>query len=211
MSKKKFSNLYSTLHKEYGSQGWWPLSSIKTNNGYHPNNYKYPVTAEQRFEICVGAILTQNTSWKNVEKAIANLKEINALSMLYFLDTPEKKIKKAIRPAGYFNQKYKKLVAFTKFFLSIKKRTPTREELLEIWGIGPETADSILLYAYKEPIFVVDAYTKKLLLKNKIIPQAEKASYEDIQKLFMDNLERDYKLYQEYHALIVANGKIKKM
>ena len=131
--------------------------------------------------------------------------------MLYLLDTPEAKIKKAIRPAGYFNQKYKKLVAFTKFFLSLKKRTPTREELLDIWGIGPETADSILLYAYKEPIFVVDAYTKKLLLKNKIIPQAKKASYEDIQKLFMDNLERDYKLYQEYHALIVANGKVKKI
>ncbi|MEI8364664.1 MAG: endonuclease III domain-containing protein, partial [archaeon] len=136
MVKYDFLKLYSTLHKEYGPQGWWPLSTIKTKNGYHPKNYKYPVTNQERFEICVGAILTQNTSWKNVEKAITNLKEINAVSMLYFLDTPEKQIKKAIRPAGYFNQKYKKLVAFTKFFLSLKKRTPTREELLSIWGIG---------------------------------------------------------------------------
>jgi len=197
------------LYKEYGFQGWWPLLTIKTKNGYHPSNYIYPKTEQQRFEICLGAILTQNTSWKNVEKVIVNLKEINALSVLYFLDTSEEKIKKAIRPAGYFNQKYKKLVAFTKFFLSLKKRTPTREELLDIWGIGPETADSILLYAYKKPIFVVDAYTRKLLIEKKIISEKEKASYEDIQKLFMDNLDRDYKLYQEYHALIVVNGKVK--
>jgi len=209
MKNKLISKLYSTLYEEYGPQGWWPLSTIKTNNGYHPNNYKYPVTNQERFEICVGAILTQNTSWKNVEKAITNLKEINALCMLYFLDTLEVKIKKAIRPAGYFNQKYKKLVAFTKFFLSLKKRTPIREELLGIWGIGPETADSILLYAYNQPIFVVDAYTRKLLLKNKIIKEKEKVSYDYIQKIFMDNLKRDYKLYQEYYALIVVTGKVK--
>ena len=208
MKNKLISKLYSTLYKEYGPQGWWPLSTIKTKNGYHPNNYKYPITNQQRFEICIGAILTQNTSWKNVEKAIINLKNINAVSMLYLLDTSEQKIKKAIRPAGYFNQKYKKLVVFTKFYLSLKGRTPSREELLSIWGIGPETADSILLYAYKEPIFVIDAYTRRLLLTQGIIK--ENASYEDIQKIFMDNLKRDYKLYQEYHALIVANGKTKK-
>ncbi len=191
--------LYNLLLKEYGHQGWWPIQ-----NKYHPKDYSFPKNDLQKFEICVGAILTQNTSWNNIEKAIDNLRNINALNpkKLNVLDI--EKLKQAIRPAGYFNQKAKKIKIFTEFYLKLKG-TPTRKQLLSLWGIGPETADSILLYAYNVSTFVIDAYTKKILIKLNLIK--ENCSYDDMKELFEKNIPKDYKIYQEFHALIVQHGK----
>lgn len=199
----RLNKVYNLLMKEYGPQGWWPLSCLQRNGcSYHKGDYSYPKNSKQRFEICVGAILTQNTSWKNVEKALLNLKgNIDAKKIVSM--SPDK-LAELIRPAGYFNQKAKKLKIFSKFFLNLKK-TPSRDELLSIWGIGPETADSILLYAYNIPSFVIDAYTKRFLIKLKLAD--EKTSYDDMKKLFEKVVKKEFKVYQEYHALIVEHAK----
>jgi len=205
--------IYSILLKKYGFQGWWPLLGCKGTNptktgsvkGYHPKDYSYPKNDNQRFEVCIGAILTQNTSWPQVEKALLNLKGLNALAPQKLKKLNQEKLKQAIKPAGYFNQKARKIKEFTDFYLSLKNRMPTRDELLKLWGIGPETADSILLYAFKMPEFVVDAYTRRVFSKLGFI--RKDASYEEIKKLFEKNLPRDSRLYQEYHALIVEHAK----
>jgi len=205
--------IYSILLKEYGFQGWWPLLSCKGTNptktgsikGYHPKDYSYPRNNKQRFEICIGAILTQNTSWPQVEKALINLKKIDAISPKKIKEIEIKELCNAIKPAGYFNQKAKKLKTLAEFYISLKSKTPARDGLLNVWGIGPETADSILLYAFNVSEFVVDAYTKKVFSKLGFIKKH--ASYEEIKKLFENNLEKDFKLYQEYHALIVEHAK----
>ena len=191
------------MFKLYGAQGWWPLSSIQNN--YHSADYNYPKNNQQIFEICVGAILTQNTNWHNVEKAIQNLKIQNLLGPKKILKSNKKIILEMIKPSGYFNQKYKKLIYFSDEYLSWKGNIPSRSILLDIWGIGPETADSILLYAYKKRHFVIDSYTKKIFSNLQIIDK--KKSYDDVQKYFEYNLPRDINIYQEYHALIVAHAK----
>ena len=209
-SIKKF---YEKLLKLYGQQGWWPLLDCKGCNptktgsvkGYHPNDYSYPKNNKQRFEICIGAILTQNTSWLQVEKALINLKKLKALTPLTIKKLNLEKLRQAIKPAGYFNQKAKKLKIFAEFYINLKARKPARDELLNVWGIGPETADSILLYAFKVPTFVVDAYTKRVFAKLGLIEKNGK--YEKVKKLFENNLPKDFKLYQEYHALIVEHAK----
>lgn len=210
----RMQHIYACLLKEYGPQGWWPLLDLgsvryrpgdKSYGGYHPGDYTYPKTAEQRFEICVGAILTQNTAWNNVKTALANLKAINALSAKRMAGIGESALKKAIRPAGYYNQKARKLKGFARFFMALKGRTPTREELLAVWGIGPETADSILLYAYNKPSFVIDAYTRRIMRDLGLIDS--KASYDDIKALFEQSLKPDVALFQEYHALLVEHAK----
>ncbi|MFH1316461.1 MAG: endonuclease III domain-containing protein [Candidatus Woesearchaeota archaeon] len=205
--------IFQFLLNEYGPQGWWPLIDIngknptKTNSirGYHPGDYSYPKNEKQKFEICVGAILTQNTAWPNVEKALINLRKINSISARKIIDLSDAKLKKAIRPAGYYNQKAKKLKIFSKFYIALKGKTPSRTELLSVWGIGKETADSILLYAYKEPIFVVDTYTKRIFSHLRLIKPDD--DYDDIRKKFEINLPKDYKIYQEFHALIVEHAK----
>lgn len=210
----RMQNIYAYLLGLYGKQGWWPLLDLgsvryrpgdKSYGGYHPGDYTYPKTANQRFEICVGAILTQNTAWNNVKTALANLREINALSPKGMADISESALKEAIRPAGYFNQKAKKLKIFTRFFRALKGRTPTRKELLTVWGIGPETADSILLYAYNVPSFVVDAYTRRIMRNLGLVDS--RASYDDIKALFENALKPDAALFQEYHALLVEHAK----
>lgn len=208
--------LYGELLAKYGPQGWWPLLDVaaqggvnptKTGSitGYHPGDYSYPKTAEQRFEICVGAILTQNTSWINVEKALLSLRRKQALSPKGMKRLSDGKLRECIKPAGYYNQKAKKLQLFLDFYSALGNRVPTREELLELWGIGPETADSILLYAFGVPVFVIDVYTKRILLKLKKIE--ESATYEEIQKMFYEQVEPDVPVYQEFHALLVEEGK----
>ncbi len=194
---KEISEFYGFLLKKYGYQGWWPV-----NSKYHPKDYDIPKTESERFEICVGAILTQNTSWKNVEKALLLLKSHNLMSPESLAKSTEEAIGAAIRPSGYYRQKAKKLKIFSRFFIGLKKgkKVPTREELLSLWGIGKETADSILLYAYKKPYFVVDAYTKRIF-------GFESTDYDKIQSLFHKALRKDYRLYNEYHALIVRHGK----
>lgn len=196
--------MYNRLLKKYGPQGWWPLQEHKgvnmtktgSSKGYHPGDFDFPKNERQRFEICVGAILTQNTNWANVEKALTGLGKVSC-SKIIKMDIDE--LKKRIRPAGYYNQKARKLKEFAEFYNRLKRK-PTREELLSIWGIGPETADSMLLYAWKEPRFVVDAYTKRIF-------GMEGKDYDDVQKHFEKKLPKDHKVYQEYHALIVEHAK----
>ena len=206
-------NFYKTLFSAYGPQGWWPLLGFKgTNptktgsvNGYHPGNYSVPRSGGERFEICVGAILTQNTSWMQVEKALQVLKKRGLINPKKILQMKQAKLAGAIRPAGYFNQKARKLKIFAKFYLSLGKRTPSREELLGVWGVGPETADSMLLYAFKVPTFVVDAYTKRILSRMGLVQK--NAGYGEVKALFEKNLPPQLETYQEFHALLVEHAK----
>ncbi len=176
MSRRDNENVlrhyYHTLYQAWGPQHWWP--------------------AEMQFEVIVGAYLTQNTAWTNVEKALANLRAAKALSVTGIRDLKLSKLERLIRPSGYFRQKAKRLKTFVAFLdknydgsLEALFSQPTdrlREKLLELNGVGPETADSILLYAGNHPVFVVDAYTRRILARHKILP--EKTDYEEIRKLF---------------------------
>ncbi|MFA5745457.1 MAG: endonuclease III domain-containing protein [archaeon] len=198
-------NMYNILLESYGKQGWWPLTSITENKGYHPGRYYLPRTHGEIFEVYIGAILTQATNWKTVEKAIKNLKELDALSPEKLIITDRTSVIDAIKSTGYYNQKYKRLLAISEYYLKLGERKPTRHELLGIDGIGKETADSILLYAYRDPVFVVDAYTIRILENHKLIKKKEK--YESVQKLFSDSIPRDFKVYQEFHALLVEHAK----
>jgi endonuclease-3 related protein len=192
---KDLVNLYQKLYQCFGPQCWWP--------------------GETPFEIAVGAILTQNTNWGNVEKAIENLKKQDALSVRSIHEMPVRKLSELIRPAGYFNIKAKRLKSFISFLMSdyngsMKRMKnndlyPLREKLLGINGIGPETADSILLYALEKPIFVIDAYTKRVLSRHRTMEYGE--TYDKFQELFHSSLKRDVKLFNEYHALFVRAGK----
>ncbi len=187
--------IYSTLFSHFGRQKWWPASG-----GFKPAEW----------EICVGAILTQNTSWNNVEKALANLKKERIIAPEDIINIEIKKLEELIRPSGFFSQKTKRLKEFAKFVLSFEnfekfKEKVTREKLLAVKGIGPETADSILLYACGRPVFVVDAYAKRIFYRLGIIEN--NLNYEDIKNFFEKNLPRDTKLYNEFHALIVGHGK----
>ncbi|MCU0666336.1 MAG: endonuclease III domain-containing protein [Candidatus Omnitrophica bacterium] len=193
--KKELKDIYKKLFRCFGRQYWWP--------------------AESPFEVMVGAILTQNTNWRNVEKAIGNLKQNKALDPFKMLAMPHKKLACMIRPAGYYNIKTKRLKEFLKFFTRIYKADfglmraqntdALRKELLAVKGIGEETADSILLYALSKPVFVIDAYTKRLLARHNFI--AGSCLYQQAQKIFMENLNKDVKMFNEYHALIVKLNK----
>ena len=199
---------------KYGPQGWWPLIELgsvhyqpgnKRYGGYHPNDYSFPKSEEQIFEICVGALLTQNTSWNQAARALLNLHDKKLLNPKLILSASESALHELIKPAGYFRQKTKKLKGFSKCFLELKGKTPKRKELLEAWGVGPETADSILLYAYNKPFFVVDAYTKRVFSRIGIVDK--NATYHEIQKVAIKNLPEDSNLFNEYHALIVELAK----
>jgi len=203
-----FERIYEALYDMYGPQGWWPLMTYKNSElccAYHPEDYHLPQTQSQVYEICVGSILTQNTAWRNVEKALVHLYQIKALDPKTIQTVQVEKIKEAIRPAGYFNQKAKKILAFNEFYLKLDHQVPSREQLLSVWGIGPETADSILLYAYKQPSFVVDTYTRRIFTHLGLIQ--EKMTYDAIKKEFEHHLKSDVEIYQEYHALIVGHAK----
>jgi endonuclease-3 related protein len=187
---------YRALLRRFGPRGWWP--------------------AETPFEVMVGAILTQNTAWTNVEKAILNLKALGLLDPRRLQEVDAATLAAALRPAGYYNVKAKRLKSFIDWFMAraggdaekLRGADPTglREELLEVRGIGRETADSILLYALGVPVFVVDAYTHRVLSRHGLVPE-EGATYEEMQELFEKALPRDVKLYNEFHALIVTVGK----
>jgi endonuclease-3 related protein len=163
----------------------------------------------------VGAILTQNTSWRNVEKAIQKLKGKGVLNPGGILRLKKSELARLIKSSGYYRIKSDRLKSFVNFLfqgyggnlkkMKREKLDELREMLLSVKGVGPETADSILLYGLKKPIFVVDAYTKRILSRHGII--SEKASYGEVQKLFMDHLPHDERLFNEYHALLVHLGK----
>jgi len=190
--------LYKILFSSFGEQHWWPASSGRN----------------KEFEICVGAILTQNTSWSNVEKAIHNLKKEKLLFLEALSKAEKKKIAELIKPALYFNQKAEYLQNFCRhieknysgnlkeFFE--KPSQELRKELLSIKGIGFETADSICLYAAQKPIFVIDAYTKRII--SRAMGEKEK-SYSELQEFFQKELPKNKQLYNEFHALLVCLGK----
>jgi endonuclease-3 related protein len=195
MIREQLLEIYQLLFDRFGPQHWWP--------------------GETQFEIIVGAILTQNTNWTNVEKAINNLKSAGLL-------TPEKlhrceftQLAELIKPAGYYNIKARRLKNFLDWLfenydgnlanLESLSTTQLREELLAVKGIGPETADSILLYAFDRPVFVVDAYTARIACRHHLIELG--AGYEELQDLFASNLPQDVKMFNEYHALLVKVGK----
>lgn len=201
---KKINLLYQWLWQNYGPQGWWPLSELG-NKGYHPRNYSYPKNFSQRFEIAVGAVLTQNTAWLQVEKAIFSLRQHLPWQAEAFLALPVEELGLLIRSAGYYNQKAGYLRHLSAYFLQLQNENPDRQSLLALKGIGLETADSILLYAFQQPEFVVDAYTKRIFQHLGLI--AERATYQEIKSLFTNALPLDVFLFQEYHALIVEHAK----
>lgn len=208
-----FSKIYQVLHKGYGPQGWWPLSGVRGSNptktgsvkGYHPGDFSYPRNSTQRFEICCGAVLTQNTSWPQVEKALMGLKKSKLLGVKAITGADVDKLKPLIKPAGYYNQKAGYLKNLAEFFASLGGRVPTRSEVLAVRGVGNETADSIMLYAFRIPEFVVDAYTKRIFSRLGLIDETDR--YDSVKSLFENALERDVEIYQEYHALIVEHAK----
>jgi len=205
--------IFEKLYHIYGPQGWWPLMDYESGNltktgslrGYHPLNYDLPGNPDEQFEIIVGTILTQNTAWTSAEKALENLKKLDAIHPERLLLLDDELLKSAVRPAGFLNQKSAYLKNISQFFQLLEGRTPSRKEVLQVKGVGNETADSILLYAYHQPEFVVDAYTRRIFSHLQIIN--EKISYMELKRLFEDNLMEDVPLYQEYHALIVEHAK----
>jgi endonuclease III related protein len=192
--EKRLSDIFSLLFDFYGPQHWWP--------------------GDSPFEVMVGAVLTQSAAWTNVEKAIDNLKAANTLSAATLRKLPTEELAAMIRPSGYYNAKAKKLKALVEWLgkhgdniqdLASMGTINLREELLGVHGVGPETADSILLYALDKPVFVIDAYTRRIFSRLGVKPA--KDTYDDWQRLFMDNLPADKRLFNEYHALIVRLGK----
>lgn len=192
---KKLQSIYLRLLKAYGPQSWWP--------------------AEEPFEVMVGAILTQSAAWRNVEKAIDNLKEAGALSPRALRQLSLSELAALIHPCIYYNVKARKLRALVdwlgeycqdnleRLFASSPERL--RQQLLSVWGVGEETADSIILYAANKPVFVIDAYTRRIIDRIGLAPEGR--GYADYQSLFMDNLPADTSLFNEYHALLVCLGK----
>jgi len=190
-SSKILKDIYKRLYNKFGRQHWWP--------------------GDTAFEVMVGAILTQNTSWKNVEKAIKNIDSGKLLDPFKLYGLRDNKLARLIRPAGYYNVKTRRLKNYLKLFISEygadvhrMKKMPLaklRNSLLTVNGIGKETADSILLYALNRPVFVIDAYTRRFLSRHNLIKR--NATYDQLQGLFTRNLPNEAKLFNEYHALIV--------
>lgn len=191
----KVLEIYKIFLTHFGPQGWWP--------------------GDSPFEIMIGAVLTQNTNWTNVNKAIGDLKKENLLSFVKLHDLPVEVLAEKIRPAGYFNLKAARLKNLLHFIAQEYNGSPEdmfamdmhilREELLTVKGIGPETADSILLYAANKPVFVVDSYTHRIFARHNIV--AEEDGYYEIQEFLTLSLPEDIALFNEYHALIVRTGK----
>lgn len=195
MTGETLTEIYELLHEAFGPQHWWP--------------------GETSFEVVTGAILTQNTSWANVEKAIANLKSAGHLTPKGLYQMGLSELAELIRPAGYYNIKAKRLKSFIDWLFGnydgeLTNLEPIatgqlRAELLTVKGIGRETADSILLYALGRPVFVVDTYTARIMLRHGLIDAG--ADYEQLRELFESNLPEDVQLFNEYHALLVRTGK----
>lgn len=187
--------IYDTLYLKFGPQDWWP--------------------GDSKLEIIIGAILTQAVSWSNVEMAIDNLKAENLLNVKKLYEIDKNRLAELIKPSGYYNMKARKLKSFIEVIVNeynsniddFGKGKPEqkRKELLEIYGIGPETADSILLYAYQKPVFVIDTYTKRILSRVNYIEKD--ISYERLQVLIENNIESNQELFNEYHALLVNLAK----
>ena len=202
--------IYNSLHSHFGPQFWWPVTE---KGNFHPIYSGGPKNERQQLEVCFGSILAQNTSWKNAEKAIAELNKGNLIDVVKILKIGNKKLAKIIKSSGYHNQKAKKVKNFCHFLLKNyngklnllfqNNIDELRKQLLSVNGIGPETADSIILYSAKKPIFVIDAYAKRIMDRLGYEEQA----YDRLQNLFMQSLPNSEKLFNEYHALLVELGK----
>ena len=187
--------VYQRLYEAYGDQSWWP--------------------ADSSFEVMVGAVLTQNTAWTNVEKAISNLKHADSLTLESLLALTDETLAQLIRPSGYFNIKAKRLKNLCLWLaenggeskLAAVDTGTLRSSLLQVNGVGPETADDILLYAFARPVFVIDTYTRRLFSKLCLIQGSE--PYEDLRQIFEVELEADACLFNQYHALIVRHAREK--
>ena len=206
--------LHAGLLAAYGPQGWWPLlghagvNPTKSGSvtGYHPGDYSFPHTPAEAFEIGCGAILTQNTAWPNVEKALLALHSAGWLGPAALLAAPPPELALAIRPAGYFNSKAEKLRHWATFWRALRPgETPSRERLLAVWGIGPETADSIRLYAFGQREMVVDAYARRVLSGLGFC--APDAGYDALKQLCINALPARLEVYLEFHALLVEHAK----
>jgi endonuclease III related protein len=194
-TRKQLMAMYRALFRSYGPQRWWP--------------------GDSPFEMMVGAVLTQNTAWTNVEKAIANLKRDGPLTAARLRRLALRRIAALIRPSGYYNIKARRLAHLTEFLavryggspLRMRRADPEglRKELLTVHGIGPETADSIMLYAVGHPVFVVDTYTRRIFGRHGLVTGDDR--YHHVQRKFLENLPHDARLFNEYHALIVRIGK----
>jgi endonuclease-3 related protein len=194
-SREELLAIYERLTGYFGDLHWWP--------------------AADPFEMMVGAILTQNTAWRNVEKAITALREKNLLSPAALFYLPEDRLAQIIRPSGYYHLKAERVKAFVRLIMEdfggnvAQMRTwelpVLRKKLLDVRGVGPETADCMLLYGCDKPVFVGDAYTRRILLRHGLV--GEDAGYREIQTLFMENLPPDLYLYNQFHAMIVNTGK----
>lgn len=207
--------LYERLLDAYGPRGWWPLQSQAgrpgfDDDGYHPGVYDRPAAPEERFEIAAGAVLTQNTSWRNAARAVTALLRDGIRTPADVLALPEERLAQSLRSSGYYNQKARKLRGLCGLLADSGGDGAwarlSREGLLAVWGIGPETADSILLYACGRLFFVVDAYTSRLLERLGI--SAGGQPYAALQARFGSALPADPILYQEFHALIVHHAKL---
>lgn len=192
-TRQKLQSIYQRLFDYYGPQHWWP--------------------ADEPFEVIIGAILTQSTAWVNVEKAIHNLKQAGVLDPESITRISESELAELVRPSGYYNVKANKIKAFVdqmKGYASLENMLSPdvpqlREELLSIYGVGQETADSIILYAAEKPVFVIDAYTHRIMERLGMNPSP--GDYAALQSLFMTNLPHQLELFNEYHALLVQHGK----
>ena len=190
-----FLRVYDRLFSHYGHQGWWPC--------------------ETPLEMMVGAVLTQNTNWGNVEKALANLKQSGNFSFTTLLEMDQELLAEYVRPSGYYNIKARRLKNLFQMivdeyegeleFFFEDNLEDSRENLLRVKGVGPETADAILLYAAEKPIFVIDTYTHRVFSRHQLVE--EDTDYFSLQQEFMDNLPEDAPLFNEFHALIVAVAK----
>ena len=206
----KIYSMYNKLYETYGPQGWWPFLEI--DEYYHKLDYSYPKNEKQIFEICLASILTQNRNFTSVVKSLENLQKLDLLEPEKIKNAPLEVFQEAIKPSGYFNQKSQYILNFIEFFEKLNGKIPTRKELLSIKGVGEETADSILLYGFKQPHFKVDAYTKRVLLNYNLIN--EKTKYIEVKNYFEQELSKEIKdkeklviVYQEFHALIVCHAK----
>ncbi len=192
-NKKWAHSVYKKLKHQHGRQYWWPANS--------------------RFEVMVGAILTQNTAWTNVEKAIANLRSAELLDAKAIVNTKHAKLAKLLKPSGYFNVKARRLKKFCEWYekngsyarLRYWSTAKLRKELLSVYGVGHETADDILLYAFNRSVFVIDAYTRRIFSRLKCVTGDE--LYDDLRDEFETQLPKSSKLFAEYHALVVQHGK----
>lgn len=215
MAKANVRIIYDKLFKAFGPQGWWPVTPQGERKPRHHAPRESYASNEAHFEIMLGAILTQNTSWNNVEKALERIHEKKLCSPKALSKASLQTIKNCVRPSGYYNQKAKRVKNFALYVqreydgdlkkMFSKPAGELRKELLTINGVGPETADSMVLYAAEKPVFVVDTYTRRIFTRLGFLNGRE--SYDHIKAFFEENLPRDVKLFNEYHALIVELGK----